>query len=45
MVLVSNRVVGFEWGGMKNETSIEAQLKKKAADVPKTTNTSMVGDP
>jgi len=45
IVLVSKRVPGLECGGSSKETSMAAQLKKKAHDVPITTSTSMVGEP
>ena len=45
IVLVSNTVLGRECGGVKSDTNIVAMLKKNAADVPRTTSTSMVGDP
>ena len=45
MVEVSKAVAGFECGGMIIETSIAATLKKNAAVVPRTTSTSIVGEP
>ena len=45
IVLVSNTVAGLECGGVTIDTSMAVTLKKNAADVPKTTRTSMVGEP
>jgi hypothetical protein len=45
IVLVSNRVVGFVCCELSRDTSMDATLKKKAAEVPKTTRTSIVGEP
>jgi hypothetical protein len=45
ILLVSKIVLGRVWGGMKMETSMAAMLKKKAAEVPRTTKTSIVGEP
>jgi hypothetical protein len=45
MLLVSKIVLGRVWGGANIETSIAAILKKKAAEVPRTTKTSIVGEP
>ena len=43
IVLVSNTVLGREWGGNRIDTTIAATLKKNAAEVPRVTSTSMVG--
>jgi hypothetical protein len=43
IVLVSNTVLGLECGSVSKLTSIDATLKKNADEVPKTTNTSIVG--
>jgi hypothetical protein len=45
ILLVSKIVLGRVWGGARIETTIAATLKKNAAEVPRTTRTSIVGEP